>query len=43
MAFSASVGLYFCFTTDWNKEVEKVMARLAADKAYRSEDQEYHH
>ena len=43
MAFSASIGLYISLTTDWNREVEKVMARLAADKAYRPQDEEHRH
>ncbi|KAH7882897.1 mate-domain-containing protein [Phlebopus sp. FC_14] len=30
--YSSSVGAYLCVATDWKKEVEKVMARLAIDK-----------
>ncbi|KIJ59880.1 hypothetical protein HYDPIDRAFT_161804 [Hydnomerulius pinastri MD-312] len=31
--YASSVGAYFCIQSDWKEEVEKVMARLAIDKA----------
>ncbi|KAI5994534.1 MATE efflux family protein [Pisolithus marmoratus] len=40
MIFATSIGLYLCLTTDWDKEVEKVVARLAVDKGYRPVDEE---
>ncbi|KAG6333588.1 hypothetical protein ID866_5504 [Astraeus odoratus] len=43
MAWASSVGFYVCVTTDWNKEVENVMARLAVDKGYKPVDEECAH
>ncbi|KIO11262.1 hypothetical protein M404DRAFT_127956 [Pisolithus tinctorius Marx 270] len=40
MAYATSIGLYLCFTTDWDKEVERVVARLAVDKGYSPMDEE---
>ncbi|KAI6025992.1 MATE efflux family protein [Pisolithus marmoratus] len=40
MVFATSIGLYLCLTTDWDKEVDKVVARLAVDKGYRPVDAE---
>lgn len=34
MVWVVILGTYLCQMTDWEKEVEKVMARLAVDKAY---------
>ena len=34
MAWVVILGSYFCASTDWEKEVERVMARLAVDKGY---------
>lgn len=34
MVWVCILGIYLCQSTDWQKEVEKVMARLAVDKAY---------
>ena len=45
MAWAVILGSYFCVSTDWQKEVERVMARLAVDKQYRQglrdDDSEY--
>ena len=43
MAWAVILGSYFCVSTDWEKEVERVMARLAVDKGYqeRLRDEEY--
>lgn len=35
LACAALLGVYLCLSTDWQKEVEKVMARLELDKAHR--------
>ncbi|KIK23952.1 hypothetical protein PISMIDRAFT_678674 [Pisolithus microcarpus 441] len=43
MAYASSIGLYICLTTDWDKEVEKVVARLAVDKGYQPVDEEHAH
>ncbi|KAL4072169.1 MATE efflux family protein [Scleroderma citrinum] len=43
MMCTTLIGLYLCFTTDWNREVEKVIARLAVDKGYRPVDEECAH
>lgn len=45
MIWVTMLGTYLCMSTDWQKEVEKVMARLAVDKAYeqRRRDEEYTH
>ncbi|KAN0094813.1 MatE domain containing protein [Tylopilus felleus] len=45
MAWAVVLGGYFCMSTDWQKEVERVMARLAFDKGYQQEcrDEEYAH
>ncbi|KIN92668.1 hypothetical protein M404DRAFT_1009438, partial [Pisolithus tinctorius Marx 270] len=43
MAYATSIGLYLCFTTDWDKEVERVVARLAVDKGYNPMDEERAH
>ncbi|TFK47550.1 MATE efflux family protein [Heliocybe sulcata] len=32
LVYVATTGAYLCLTTDWEREVEKVRARLAADK-----------
>ncbi|KAG6380107.1 MATE efflux family protein [Boletus reticuloceps] len=43
MAWAVILGSYFCMLTDWENEVERVMARLAVDKGYEQErrDEEY--
>ncbi|KAI6112391.1 MATE efflux family protein [Pisolithus thermaeus] len=43
MAYGSSIGLYLCLTTDWDKEVEKVVERLAVDKGYKLADEERVH
>ena len=45
MAWVVVLGSYFCVSTDWEKEVERVMARLAVDKGYqeRLRDEGYAH
>ncbi|KAI6147226.1 MATE efflux family protein [Pisolithus tinctorius] len=40
---AASTGLYLCLITDWDKEVDKVAARLAVDKRYKPVDEEHTH
>lgn len=37
MVWVSILGSYLCLSTDWQKEVEKVMARLAVDKAYQQQ------
>lgn len=32
LVYCAAVGVYLCLITDWQKEVEKVAVRLAADR-----------
>jgi len=43
--WQASISSYLCITTDWQKEVDKVIARLAVDKAYEHQwgDEEHAH
>jgi MATE family multidrug resistance protein len=43
MAWVVALGSYFCMSTDWQKEVERVRARLAVDKEYEEglRDEEY--
>ncbi|KAF9224731.1 MATE efflux family protein [Gyrodon lividus] len=43
--WQSSIGSYLCVTTDWQREVDKVMARLAVDKAYQHQwvDEEHAH
>ncbi|KAH0831104.1 MATE efflux family protein [Lanmaoa asiatica] len=45
MTWVVLLGTCLCVTADWQKEVEKVMVRLAVDKAYQRErrDEEYVH
>ncbi|KIK96911.1 hypothetical protein PAXRUDRAFT_768490 [Paxillus rubicundulus Ve08.2h10] len=43
--WQASISSYLCITTDWQKEVDKVIARLAVDKACQHQwaDEEHAH
>lgn len=42
MAWTVVLGAYFCLTTNWQREVERAMARLAVDKGYQGgRDEEY--
>ena len=43
MAWAVILGSYFCVSTDWQKEVKRVMARLAVDNGYQQglRDEEY--
>ncbi|KAI9569367.1 mate-domain-containing protein [Boletus coccyginus] len=34
MAWTVGLGAYFCISTDWQKEVERAVERLAIDKGY---------
>lgn len=38
MAYSILIGLNLCLRVDWDREVEKALARLAGDKNYRLGD-----
>jgi MATE family multidrug resistance protein len=35
LVYASSIGIWLCLTTNWNREVEKVVERLAVDKKYR--------
>lgn len=42
LTFAASLGVYIRLSTDWQKEVETVMARLELDKTYPAATDEEH-
>ena len=43
MVWVVILGTYLCRSTDWQKEVEKTMARLAVDKAYQQAQRDEEH
>ncbi|KIJ59881.1 hypothetical protein HYDPIDRAFT_117978 [Hydnomerulius pinastri MD-312] len=43
MTWASSIGIYLCVSTDWKREVAKVMARLAVDKAYERQREDEEH
>lgn len=40
LVYCAAWGVYLCLRTDWKKEVQKVMDRLAAEQKRGQEDAE---